>query len=298
MNSSELCHGQILGITVTSPHFVKTLEFYEDVLGYEKVELRRINKFQANFWNANALKGNQCAILKPKLTKNYFVRIVEQAISPNFESGRHFGWAAFEISVKDVFALHNTMISKGFDVIGTPKKIPGFDYFIPMQMRAIGGEILYLNQVLQNMPNLDLPMSDDLAGKTFIAVVAAQDLEETTAWYVNNLAFQRGDSFNIVYGTINKNFVLPDDTTTKLEMVVNDRLPILEIDQYPKAASLQRNNNFLASGNAIVSFAVEANQFTNKMRSQTKKIQHLEYGEASAAFINGPNGEGIELIFV
>ena len=50
------------------------------------------------------------------------------------------------------------MPGSGFTVLGAPKRVAGFDNFIPFQVVGRSGEVLYRNQVLDaELADLDLP---------------------------------------------------------------------------------------------------------------------------------------------
>ena len=88
---------------------------------------------------------------------------------PDYRPLRSFGWASFELTCQEVFALHDRIVGRGFDVIGAPKLVPGFDNFIPFQVAGRAGEILYLNEVLNGaMPDMDLPHAAAPVDFTFI----------------------------------------------------------------------------------------------------------------------------------
>jgi tryptophanase len=86
-----------------------------------------------------------------------FVRLVEAPLHPDYATTRSFGWAAFELSVKDVYGLAERVRTSGFTTVGPPKPIAGLPYFIPMQVTGRGGEMLYFNQVESDTPSSDLP---------------------------------------------------------------------------------------------------------------------------------------------
>ena len=145
-----------------------------------------------------------------------------------------------------------------FEIVGPPKELEGIEpAFIPMQVLGPGREMLYLNQVLRDMPDSDLPRARSPVDRIFICVLAAPDREATVGWYRDRLRLERGADFTIPYTMINRAFDLPAETKTTLTMVSAGRMPIVEVDDYPPAATPRpRLEGHLPPGNALVTLAV------------------------------------------
>jgi len=250
--------GRILCGTVVTPDFAASLADYTGQLGLAVVEEGRVPPDLARSWGAPAQVARPYALLAAPGGAGCFVRLVEGAPVPSFSALRHFGWAAFEMSVVDAFALHKRIDQSAFRVIGEPRLVPGFDNFIPFQVAGRAGEVLYLNTVLKaGMTDLDLPHAKAGVDAIFIAVLAARDRAETVAFHVQALGFEEGQTWVIPYSMINQSFGLPDDHQTAMTMTKTGRLPASEIDQYPPGATDRpRATGELPPGNAIASFAV------------------------------------------
>ncbi|MEE3623496.1 hypothetical protein UCD39_05770 [Nitrospirillum sp. BR 11752] len=238
------------------------------------------------------------ALLAPVSGNGCFLRLVEGAPVPGYRPARSFGWAAFEITVADVFALHARLADSGFTVIGPPKKVAGFNNFIPMQVVGRGGEILYLNQVLEDMSDLDLPLAAAPVDVIFIAVQAASDRAATLAFQRQALGLEEGGTFAIPYGVINNAFGLPADHRSTLTMTKVGRLPVAEIDQYPPDATARpRPAGGLPPGNAIISLGVDRlDRVAAPLLAPAAVHPGPLYAGRLSACVAGPDGEIYELI--
>ena len=89
-------------------------------------------------------------------------------------------------------------------------------------------------------------------------ILATPDRAATVKWYTSVLGFTEGDTYTLEYSMINDAFGLPAGTTSDLTMVQNDRLPIVEVDDYPSQATRRpRHDGLLPPGNGLVSLAVK-----------------------------------------
>jgi catechol 2,3-dioxygenase-like lactoylglutathione lyase family enzyme len=291
-------HGQILGGLSTVPDLAAALAAYRDMLGLAVVEEGSVGAGLAAAWGAPATAGAPMATLGTASGAPSFLRLVEQPPHPDFRPTRSFGWAAFEISVADVFALAERLQSSTFSVIGPPRQIAGMAAFIPMQVLGPGAEMLYLNQVLADMPDLDLPRAAAAVDRIFITILATPDRAATIDWYVRTLGLEAGASFTIAYSMINRAFGLPDTHMTTLGMVQKGRLPILEVDDYPAAATARAAHpGLLPPGNALVTLAVESLAHCDcAWIAPPRRHDGPFYAGRRAATVVGPAGELLELV--
>jgi catechol 2,3-dioxygenase-like lactoylglutathione lyase family enzyme len=250
--------GALVGGLVTVPDIDAALGDYRDTLGLRLVADGPVGDALAHAWGTPAIAGARMATLQPASGTHCFIRLVEQPIPAGFVPTTTFGWAAYELTVQDVFGWPARFEGSGFQIVGPPKEIPGMPYFVPMQVHGPGREMLYLNEVRCDTPSSDLPKACSPVDHMFIAILAAPDRAKTVAWYCEMLGFDEGDSYVIEYTMINRAFDLPAGTTSGLTMVQNGRLPIVEIDDYPSQASVRpRDPGRLPPGNAMISLAVD-----------------------------------------
>lgn len=292
-------HGRIKCGTVNSPHFAASLGDYAGRLGLRVVEEGTVPAALAASWGTPGSAGKRMALLTSDSDSSGYLRLVEGTAVPDYAPLRTFGWASFELTCQAVFALHDRIADQGFEVIGAPQLVPGFDNFIPFQVTGRAGEVLYLNEVLNGaMSDLDLPDAAASVDYTFIAILAAPDREASIAFHRDALGFEEGQTYVIPYRVINQAFGLADDVTTAMTMTKVGRLPGTEIDQYPAAATPRpAAPGELPPGNAMVSFIVGS---LDKVRAPFVAPPAVQagalYGGRRSACVTGAAGELIELI--
>ncbi|MEP5938433.1 MAG: VOC family protein [Erythrobacter sp.] len=253
-----IAHGTILGGLSTVPNLADALRGYRDCLGLEVVEQGELAADLAASWNCPANAGSPYAVLRPSSGEPCWFRLVEQADHSEFLPTRTYGWAAFECTVEDVWHWPDVVEQAGFKIVGPPKVLENMEpAFIPMQVLGTGQEMIYLNQVLNDMPGTDLPRAGSAVDRIFIIVLATPDRDASVAWYSDRLSLTRGADYTLPYSMINDAFGLPADKQTTITMVQQDLMPIVEVDDYPDAASDRaRHHGMLPPGNALVTLAV------------------------------------------
>ena len=251
-------HGTIMGGLSTVPDLDAALVAYRDTLGLELVEQGELPSDLAESWGCPGAGGSRYAALRPKSGEPCWFRLVEQADHPDFVPTTTYGWAAFECTVKDVWQWPPCVEAGGFEIVGPPRKLENVSAaFIPMQVLGTGREMVYLNEVLNDMSDLDLPRAQSPVDRIFICVLASPDREASVAWYTDRLGLARGADYTLPYTMINKAFGLADDTRSTITMVRQGQLPIVEVDDYPPAATARpRHDGLLPPGNALVTLAM------------------------------------------
>lgn len=251
-------HGTILGGLSTVPDLEAGLAAYRDTLGLDLVEQGELSPDLAASWGCPANAGSRYAALRPKSGEPCWFRLVEQPDHPDFKPTTTYGWAAFECTVEDVWRWPDALPAEQFEIVGPPKTLEGIEpAFIPMQALGLGREMVYLNQVLNDMPGTDLPRAKSAVDRIFIVVLATPDREASLAWYADRLGLTRGEDYTLPYSMINDAFGMAPDTLTTITMLQSDRMPIVEVDDYPPAATPRsRHKGKLPPGNAMVTLAV------------------------------------------
>lgn len=291
-------HGRIIGGTATTPDLDAALCDYRDRLGLTVVEYGQVAANLAASWGAPGIAGARYAALQPTSGAPSTLRLIEQPLPPSFVPTTSFGWAAFEITVQDVFGWPARLADSGFDVIGEPREIPGLPYFVAMQMLGRGREMIYLNEVRSNTPTSDLPPAKSPVDHLFIVILATPDRASTMAWYARHLGLEEGGNYTIPYTMISKAFGQPLDTLHSLSMAQRGRMPIIEIDDYPAQAIVRpRDAGLLPPGNAMVTLAVDSLDglgvsFITPPVARTGPV----YAGRRAASVIGSAGELLELV--
>ncbi|MBS0478363.1 MAG: hypothetical protein JSR79_03570 [Proteobacteria bacterium] len=296
--SDFLTHGRILGGAATVPDLDAALGDYRDSLGLQVVEAGKLPADLAASWGCPANAGARYAALQPQSGTPCTLRIVEQPLPADFSPTRTFGWAAFEITVQDVFGWPAKLAGSGFEIVGSPREIPGLPYFVAMQMLGRGREMIYLNEVRSDTPTSDLPPAQSPVDRLFIVILATPDRAATFAWYRDRLGLEEGGTYMIPYTMISRAFGAPLDTLHGLTMAQKGRMPIVEIDDYPPQATARaRSDGMLPSGNAIVTLAVDSLDRTGLDFITTPAARNGPvYGGRRAATVVGSAGELLELI--
>jgi catechol 2,3-dioxygenase-like lactoylglutathione lyase family enzyme len=252
-------HGRIKCGTASTPDLEAALLDYRDLLGLHVVERGTIEKQLAESWGAPESAGQAYALLQPGSGAECFIRLIEAPLHPDFTPTRTFGWAAFELTVKDVYGLAERVAGSGFETVGPPKPIEGLPYFVPMQVLGRGREMLYFNEVAMDTPSSDLPKAVSDVDHIFIVILATPNRPATLTHLRERLKLDEGGSYTLNYTMINKAFGLADGTQSTITMVQSGRLPIVEVDGYPEAATPRpRHPGMLPPGNSIVTLAVDS----------------------------------------
>lgn len=252
-------HGTILGGLSTVPDLAQAKKAYGEILGLDLVEEGELDADLAVSWNCPANAGARFVTFQPKSGEPCWFRLVEQPEFPGFKPTTTYGWAAFELTVEDVWKWPDALPEDLFEVVGPPKTLENMEpSFIPMQTLGPGKELIYLNQVLGNTQDNDLPPARSAVDRIFIVVLATPDRKASTQWYLDNLGLDRGPDYTLPYSMINNAFGLAKDHQTTITMVNQGRMPIVEVDDYPRIAMRRpRHEGMLPPGNALATLAVE-----------------------------------------
>lgn len=289
-----------MGGVVTTPDLDAALDDYYGRLGLTIVEQGILPADLAASWGCQNSAGARTATLQPQSGAHCFLRLVEQPVPDDFRPTRTYGWAAYELTVQDVYGWPERLAGSGFDIIGPPKEIAGLPYFVPMQVAGRGREMVYLNEVRENTPSSDLPKAQSLTDHIFIVILATHDREANLRWLQDSIGLDIGGSYTLEYTMINKAFGLPDGTQSTITMVQKGRLPIIEVDDYPDAATARpRAEGCLPPGNALVTLGVQSLDAV-KVEFITAPVvrEGPLYGGRRAATVVGFAGELLELVEV
>ena len=249
-------------------------------------------------WGTAAAAGCASALLQPRSGVPAFVRLIESRPRADFVPTTSHGWAAYEMTVEDVFGWPERLKGSSFRIVGPPRELEGLPYFVPMQALGPGREMIYLNEVRENTPSSDLPRAESPTDHIFIVILAAPDRQAAVTWYTDRLGLDAGDTYTLEYTMINDAFGLPPGTKSSLTMVQNGRLPIVEVDDYPaEAGERPRDPDMLPPGNSMVTLAVRdiAGLDLDWIAPPEPRDGPLYDGRATGT-VRGPAGEWLELI--
>jgi catechol 2,3-dioxygenase-like lactoylglutathione lyase family enzyme len=287
----RLLHG-----TVSVPDLDEAFKLYRDQYEQRVVETSTVGALEAAAWNAHRLEGARSAVLQPPSGAPVYVRLIEQPATPGFRSGKHTGWSALELSVKDADAMHVRLVNAGYEIIAPPKALSFTDKLYPMQARGPGGEAFYLNEVRGSLPTSDLPMAQCWVDQLFIAVMGCQHRQKTLDFYNGLLGTGTGGTWEIEYTVVNQAFDLPAGTITALSTVSDKRIVLFEVDQYPPVATPKPvASGYLAPGFAIVGVGAEHAPASVNWASAPATRAHAPYFGKHVGVVRGPDGELCEL---
>jgi hypothetical protein len=295
-----LTHGRIIGGVVTTPDLDLALEDYHGRLGLKIVERGELDADLAVSWACPASAGARTATLQPQSGAHCFIRLVEQPVPADFRPTRTYGWAAYELTVQDVYGWPDRLMGSGFNIVGPPKEIAGLPYFVPMQVTGRGREMIYLNEVRENTPSSDLPKANSLTDHIFICILATPDREANLVWLQHKVGLDIGGTYTLEYTMINKAFGLADGTQSSITMIQKGRLPIVEVDDYPEAATGRpRAPGCLPPGNALVTLAVASlDRISADFIAPPAVRGGAIYAGKRSATVMGMAGELLELVEV
>jgi hypothetical protein len=223
-------------------------------MGYSVVESGEIPSDLAAAWQAPESAGRRYAVMQPQSGEAVFLRFVEGDAVPGYLPIRTYGWAATEICVTDVEAVHQRMLSSPFEVIGPPRTLDGYATIKPMQVRGPDAEIVYLTEFSGHDPALTLPQPKTLIDRPFIIVHASKDLSAGLSWLRDVVGLEAIDPVSIRYTLIERAFGLtPEDKTAITTAQWPGGETFLEFDEYPQAATERpKHDGALPPGVAVV----------------------------------------------
>ncbi|MEU6075774.1 VOC family protein [Micromonospora sp. NPDC047074] len=189
-----------------------------------------------------------------------------------------FGWSALEVCVLDAEAACDRAVAAGWRLLRAPARLAsGRLPLVAGQVAGPGGEAVYLTQILDDVPNFDLPRARQQVDGVFIAVLGAADLVATRAYLERRFAVTRASDRQGAIGVLNLAFGRPSETTYRLSTLQLDGKACIEIDELPaEARDRPRSAGGLPAAVAGVSVAVG--------------------GEVPAEVVSLPGGALLELV--
>lgn len=213
-----------------------TAERYATCFDYQLVERGTVDAALAAMWNAPALAGRRQTVLRPASGAQVFIRLVQAAPAPAYRPLRTHGWAALELCVQDVLAMHERLRGGPFEIIGPPQPVLGLPSIHPMQVRGPDAEIVYLTEIKQGGPGSGLPTARAPVDTLFISVAGCSDMAASARWFEHQLGLCIAPAVEIPYRMLARAYELPPTQLHRLTTASFDGDTCLELDQYPAAA--------------------------------------------------------------
>ncbi len=288
-------------LSVTDLH--RSVELYTTWLDYTVDESGKLEAALAMSWGANAAAGRPYAVLRPASRHNVFLRLVQVDRVPSFVPLTSYGWAAVEVCVQDVLKTNERLSESPFEVIGPPREIEGLDAIYPMQVKGPDGEIVYLTQIRDDLPEFDLPRAETPIDRLFILVMGCSDMNASLDWLEAHAGFAVGRRrMEIVYTMLAKAFGTPETNLYAISTMVHGRDVFLELDQLPDSATARpQHADDLPPGVALGSFwhpdfdAIDR-RCQGEWIAPPARYDSAIYLGKRAATMRAPDGTLVELI--
>ena len=256
--------GPIVTVTILTHDLSKSAAMYISAFGWqEKGSEYLLSADEANRWQATNLIGARvlevCGI-------NGGVRFIESTTYQNPLPLRTFGWSALEICVYDVHKYVARAVEAGFEVLneavplsGTAKPLP----LIAAQLAGINGEVVYITQILSEVPNFELPDVSKESGSIFICVLGASDLAKSREVLESNFEVRRASDREVAIRVINRVYEKSLDSLHRLSSLQLAGRNAIEIDQLPnEGAQREKLASNLPPGISIVTVRGEVSEPT------------------------------------
>jgi len=228
--------GPICEVTILTCDLTHSLEMYAKAFNWT-IEPQESTHIQtASRWLPEELKtSHQRRVGGPGGS----VRFIEtKSIDPMRPLTTH-GWTALEICVDDVYAYTEQAVNAGFTMLNEPVKLEGSKNPLPLiaaQIAGINGEVVYVTQILDEVPNFELPDVSEESGSIFICVLGASNLEESRQNLEQSFDLKRVSDRSVAIKVINKVFELPIANLHRISSLQLLGRNAIEIDQMPPGA--------------------------------------------------------------
>jgi catechol 2,3-dioxygenase-like lactoylglutathione lyase family enzyme len=275
-----------------------TAERYARLFDYRVVERGTVAAELAGLWQTPALRGRQQVVLGPASGAEVFIRLVQAAPAPGYRPLRTHGWAALELCVQDVLAMHERLQGGPFEIIGPPRAVSGLPAIHPMQVQGPDGEIVYLTEIKQGGPGSGLPTARSAVDTLFITVAACSDMAASARWFAHQLGLSVAPEVEIPYRMLARAFDLPPTQLHRLTTASFDGDICLELDQYPAAANARAGvPGELPPGIGLCTFALPSlDRVPGPWLSPPAVQAGAVYGGGRAGTLLGPDGLVVELV--
>ena len=246
--------GPIETVTILTHDLAASAEMYISAFGWQIIEPEyKLRIEEANRWQATNLIGARVIEVSGI---NGGVRFIESTEHQKPHPLRTFGWSSLEICVDDVHKYVAQAVEAGFTVLNEAVPLSGSSKPLPLiaaQLAGINGEVVYITQILSEVPNFELPDVSKESGSIFICVLGASDLEKSREVFESQFEVRRASDREVAIRVINRVYEKPLDTLHRLSSLQLAGRNAIEIDQLP-IEGMQREiaPNDLPAGISVV----------------------------------------------
>jgi len=246
--------GPIDSVTILTHDVTKSVAMYVSAFEWQIARAEyQLELTESQRWNAAHLAG---ARVVEVAGKNGGVRFIESTNYLNPLPLQTFGWTALEICVNDVHKYVEQAARAGFKVLNEAIPLSGTEKPLPLiaaQLAGPNGEVVYITQILSEVPNFELPDVSKESGSIFICVLGASELEKSREVLETNFELRRASDRQVAIKVINRVFEKPLDTLHRLSSLQLAGRNAIEIDQLPAEASQREiDPGFLTPGISMV----------------------------------------------
>ena len=275
-----------------------TAATYVRWMDYTVVERGEVPTDLAASWGAPGSAGRAYTVCRPKSGRDVYLRFVQGETPADYKPLRTYGWAAIEICVQDVLAVNTRMEASPFEIIGQPARLESLPTIFPMQVRGPDQEIVFLTQILGDVPEYALPRAESLIDRLFILVLACSDIEASNRWLERALKLDAGRAIELPYTVLSDAFGLPADHRHKIATLTHGRDVFLEVDQYPPDATARTQHaGQLPPGIAMAT--LKHPNFTDldgPWIHPPARREGVIYGDGRVGVMAGPDGVLVEVV--
>lgn len=271
--------GPIDTVTILTRDLSKSAAMYISAFGWQVKETEyQLGVEEANRWQATNLIGAKVLQVSGI---NGGVRFIESTGYKNPLPLRTFGWSALEICVDDVHKYVAQAVEAGFEVLNEAVPLSGAAKPLPLiaaQLAGLNGEVVYITQILSEVPNFELPDVSKESGSIFICVLGASDLEKSREVIESNFEVRRASDREVAIRVINRVYEKPLATLHRLSSLQLAGRNAIEIDHLP-IEGVQREvaPNDLAAGISIVTVRGEVSEPTMFTLPDNALLEVLPY---------------------
>ncbi len=284
--------------TLLTPDVRAAAKRYADWFDYAEIESGALDADLAASWGAPAAAGARYAVLRPASGADVYLRFVEGETPAAYRPLRTYGWAAIEICVQDVLAVNERMERSPFEIIGPPREIPDLTAIFPMQVKGPDGEIVYLTEIRNDLPEYDLPRAASLIDKLFICVLASSDMRASLNWFEKAIGLSPGRDMAIEYTMLAAAFDTPKEQLYTIATMTHGRDVFLELDQYPDAATPRpKAQGALPPGVSMLTLKHPAfDTVKGDWITPPRRRDGAVYGGGRAGTLRDPDGALVEIV--
>jgi len=246
--------GPIETVTILTHDLVKSAQMYISAFGWQINESEyELRVEEASRWQAKDLAGARVLEVNGI---NGGIRFIESDRYKNPLPLRTFGWSALEVCVDDVHKYVAHAVAAGFVVMNEAVPLSGSAKPLPLiaaQLAGMNGEVVYITQILSEVPNFELPDVSKESGSIFICVLGASDLEKSREILESNFEVRRASDREVGIKVINRVYGKPLETLHRLSSLQLAGRNAIEIDQLPvEGAQREVAPGYLPPGISIV----------------------------------------------